>query len=60
MSLPRGHEDDPRLISGGYWDTDDQYPRDAWQAEVMAGDTQRGYWDWVSAQKEEAANEKIA
>ena len=58
MSLPRGHEDDPRLISSGYWDDNDSYPRSDWQAEVAAGDTQRGYWNWVDAQKEQEGDIK--
>ncbi len=56
MSLPRGDESDPRLISGGYWEDNESYPRDEWQAEVAAGDTQRGYWDWVNAQTEQEAD----
>jgi hypothetical protein len=35
------------------WEDNPQYPRAVWKAEVAAGDTQRGYWDWVDAKREE-------
>lgn len=34
------------------WDSDEKYTREDWQAEVSAGDTNRGYWDWVNACRE--------
>ena len=27
------------------WGSDTEYPREDWQAEVGAGDTNLGYWD---------------
>ena len=43
--------DDQRLISGGYWDDDDNYPIEDWQYEVANGNTRIGYWDWVKNQR---------
>jgi hypothetical protein len=35
-----------------YWGQHPTYPRSNWEYEVVNGDTQRGYWDWVAAQIE--------
>lgn len=40
------------------WAEHAKYTRADWQAEVNAGDTQRGYRDWVSAQIEQAQIEQ--
>lgn len=32
------------------WANIKEFPRRMWADEVSAGDTQRGYWDWVDAQ----------
>jgi hypothetical protein len=37
----------------GDWGQHPKYSRAFWREEVVAGDTQRGYWDWVVAQLEE-------
>lgn len=34
------------------WAEDPDYPRFDWRAEVCAGDTSLGYWDWVAHQRE--------
>ncbi len=39
------------------WGENKDYPRTAWQHEVWGGDTQRGYWDWVAAQREQEGND---
>jgi hypothetical protein len=35
------------------WAEDSVHPRSSWQHEVANGETQRGYWDWVKAKREE-------
>ena len=35
------------------------FTRSEWREEVNAENTQRGYWDWVRAQQEEADEEKV-
>lgn len=35
------------------WKDFDRFPREEWVEVVQAGDTQRGYWDWVLAQIEQ-------
>ena len=44
-------EDNTRLISGGYWDEDEEFPLTDWQYEVANGDTRKGYHEWIEAQK---------
>lgn len=41
----------------GYWDNDPQFPVEDWMAEVSNGDTRQGYWPWVRAKREEAADD---
>ncbi len=36
------------------WSSDKAFPREDWQAEVADGDTNRGYWEWVAAKRQEA------
>lgn len=43
-------EDRPALIGYDYWDDHLDHPRSSWQAEVAAGSTGLGYWDWVREQ----------
>jgi hypothetical protein len=40
------------------WSEDPEYPRFDWRLEVLDGGTQRGYWDWVDAKKEEKKHEE--
>ena len=35
------------------WDDDPDYTHDDWVAEVINGQTLRGYWEWVKWAKEE-------
>jgi hypothetical protein len=36
--------------AGGPWGTFPNFPVKDWQAEVEAGDTRLGYWEWVAKQ----------
>lgn len=38
----------------GTWGEHPSYPSEDWKYEVEAGDTRRGYWDWVVAKLEQA------
>jgi hypothetical protein len=38
-----------------YWKECLSYPVSDWQAEVAAGETRQGYWEWVKAQYDTAA-----
>lgn len=40
-----------------YWEEDPDHPADDWRYAVTNGDTRQGYWEWVGAQKAEAAME---
>ena len=43
--------------SRGYWEEDPDHPAEDWRYAVTNGDTRHGYWEWVGAQKAEAAME---
>lgn len=45
-------ETDPRLISGGYFDNDDDYTILDWQDEVANGYTLMGYHEWIDSKRE--------
>ena len=51
------NEDDARLISGGYWDSSDDFPVEDWQYEVANGDTRQGYHEWRTNKQEEVQYE---
>lgn len=36
------------------WAEEPSFPVANWATEVSFGDTRRGYWDWVEAQREQA------
>ena len=38
-----------------YWEEDPDHPAEDWRYAVSNGDTRHGYWEWVGAQKVEAA-----
>jgi hypothetical protein len=38
-----------------YWEEDPDYPADDWRYAASNGDTRRGYWEWVAAEKAQAA-----
>lgn len=44
---------------GGFWGQHRLYTRSDWQDEVDAGDTQRGYWDWVAAMLEQEEDDEF-
>jgi hypothetical protein len=39
------------------WGENAAWPRTDWHYEVANGDTNQGYWDWVTHQREAAAND---
>jgi len=46
-------ETDPRLRSSDYFDSNDDYPIDDWQWDVVNGKTLLGYHEWIDSKKEE-------
>ena len=46
------------LVNGDAWSEHPKFPRQDWRAEVAAGDSQRGYWDWVNGQLEAERHNK--
>jgi hypothetical protein len=42
-----------QLMEIDVWGEHPVHTRTEWQDEVAAGDTQRGYWDWVQAMIEQ-------
>lgn len=36
----------------GNWGSHPRFDVDSWVSEVAAGDTRRGYWDWVLSEME--------
>lgn len=38
---------------GDVWGEDNSFPRTSWIDEVIQGDTQQGYWEWVLHRHEE-------
>ena len=39
------------------WAEDERFPVADWQAEVAAGDTRRGYRDWLDVKRDDAEDE---
>lgn len=37
----------------GIWSEYPEYPREDWKLEVVNGDTNLGYWEWVEHQEEQ-------
>ncbi len=46
------NEQDERLRSTDYWDSNDDYPIHEWHNDVINGDTLLGYHDWIVLKKE--------
>lgn len=38
------------ILSSKYGDTHLEFSKDDWKGQVMANETELGYWDWVSGQ----------
>ena len=53
----RGQNDKTQSSNFDVWGENKRYTRDDWKNEVIAGDTNRGYWNWVDAQHESAADD---
>ena len=53
--MPRA---DRLLILDDEWGEDPVYLRSDWKEEVLCNDTQRGYWDWVGAKKDEKESDE--
>ena len=48
---------DEDTIDLSYWDDDPEYPVEDWKYEVSNDSTRLGYWEWVSASKDEVQGE---
>jgi hypothetical protein len=57
MSLKTLHPQVQALFEKDAWSEHSDHTREAWRDEVREGNTQIGYWEWVSNQIWEAEDE---
>jgi hypothetical protein len=44
------HDEVLKLIQEDIWSQHSAFPREEWKREVIDGNTQLGYWEWVNHQ----------